>query len=185
MANYKIVALLGYYGAGKKTLIDYVVSHSHKYNKIIKDTTLPPSVINWENSFFNYKTIEDFTTDLLEGNIIEAIPKDGDFEGLNKNSLVEDKINIGIFNPEEVQYLLEYKNLQVFPVFIAAGSKERLLRKLNQREFPDCIDICEQFLKDKEIYCGDDDFDFKVYNNTHDEYELFLLTLNDWVKKTW
>ena len=78
-----------------------------------------------------------------------------------------------------MQYLLEYKNLQVLPVFIAAGSKERLLRKLNQEEFPHCVEICEQFLKDKEIYCGDDDFDFKVYNNTHDEYELFLLKLND------
>ena len=62
-----------------------------------------------------------------------------------------------MFNIAGIEALLQDNRLEVFPVYVKANDKVRLLRSLNREEDPDCEEICRRFQTDKK------DFSFIEY----------------------
>ena len=49
------------------------------------------------------------------------------YYGTGVDSVREDKINIGVFNPTGIKTLLQLENVKVFPVYIWRPAKLRLM----------------------------------------------------------
>ena len=69
--------------------------------------------------------------------------------GTSTDSLKEDGLNIGIFNPAGCEALRENKDIHLFLIYVQANDKDRLLRQLNREKNPDCHEIVRRFNADE------------------------------------
>lgn len=69
-----------------------------------------------------------------------------------------------MFNIAGIEALLQDNRLEVFPVYVKADDKVRLLRSLNREEDPDCEEICRRFQTDKKDFSFID-FPYMIVNN--------------------
>lgn len=163
MNKYKIIALFGKSSAGKDYLQKWIVNN-YDVNKMISCTTRPPR--DYEKHGVDYYFLSDaaFAEKVLNGQILEATEFRSWFYGTPIETLDENKINIGVFNPSGVSFLLEDPRVEVYPIWIQASDKRRLMRSLNREANPDCAEICRRFATDEADF-ADIDFEYLVYNN--------------------
>lgn len=154
MNKIKIIALFGASASGKDTIQKWVTANYENVNSIISCTTRPKR--NYEENQIDYHfiSLEEFTKYLLEGQMVEATDFRGWFYGTPFWALDPEDVNIGVFNIAGIEALLQDNRLEVFPIYVNASDKVRLLRSLNREEEPDCDEICGRFQTDKK------DFDF-------------------------
>ena len=74
------------------------------------------------------------------------------FYGTSYDSVVKDKINIGVFNPDGVLSLLQRKDVDLQIIRVTARDKTRLLRQLNRESSPDVDEIIRRYKTDKEDF---------------------------------
>ena len=148
--KYQVIALMGKSGAGKDTMLNVTTQlHSDIFHPIINCTTRPirSNEINGVN--YHFISVAEFTLKVLDGSMLEATEFRDWFYGTPIDSLVEDKINIGVFNPTAIEALVEDPRLNVLIVEIACTDKLRLQRSLEREENPDCHEICRRFFADE------------------------------------
>ena len=104
-------------------------------------------------------TKEQFTEQVLNGEMLEATVFNTWCYGTSVHNLKKDVVNIGVFNPEGVAILRENKEVNLKVIYIEANDKDRLLRQLNREENPDCHEIVRRFSADEEDF-DDDEIDF-------------------------
>ena len=147
---YNIVAIIGPSGCGKDTLLKELVRvNPDKAHKIINCTTRPIREGEVNGIDYHYLSNDEFAQQVLNFDMLEATCFNDWFYGTSVSSLVEDKINLGIFSPEAVYNLLENPNLNIFIIQLTASDKTRLLRQLVREEDPDVDEIIRRFNADK------------------------------------
>lgn len=172
---YKIIALIGKAGAGKDTILNkFCDKYGDDFNKIISCTTRPPRDYEVDGVDYHFLTNIEFLEKIANGDMLEATEFRDWFYGTAASSLKEDKINIGVFNVEGLNNLVETatvdKNIKVFAFDIYAPDKERLERQLLREKNPNCSEICRRFLADEKDF---KDFyengiqDFVMINNSN------------------
>ena len=109
--------------------------------------------------------------------MLEATVFNNWFYGTTIESLQKDKINIGVFNPMGVRYLLEDSRLKVIPIWIISQDKDRLLRSLLREENPDCEEIVRRFIEDKKEF-SDIDFSYSSIINNQDNIDETLTNID-------
>lgn len=172
MNKYKLVILFGPHGAGKKTLLNYIVKkYPNVFNEIISYTTKEKENNEIEGKNYHFISIEEFTEKVLNGSIIEATEQDGDFYGSDISTFVKNKINIKILDEKGIECLIDNSNIELHPIFIVARQKTRLIRLLKEKENQDCEKICRNFLEDIKNFDKEFDFEYNVYYNG-DEIDL-------------
>lgn len=178
LKKYKIIALFGKSGAGKDTIQKWLVSNLPNANGIVSCTTRPPRDNEVDGVDYHFITPIEFTRDILDGTMLEAAEFNGWFYGTPIESLVEDKINIGVFNPYGIECILQDSRLDVLPIYIIANDKDRLIRSLSREETPDCNEICRRFLVDEKDF-ADIEFQYDYYLNFQgkDFSDIFKQTL--------
>ena len=121
-------------------------------NPIISCTTRPIRENEIEGLDYHFISLTEFTRKVLKGEMLEATEFREWFYGTPLSSLVKDKINIGVFNPDGIKSLLadERLNVQVFE--ISAPDKQRLLRYLLRENNPDCAEMCRRYFTDEEDF---------------------------------
>jgi len=151
----KIVALMGKAGAGKDWVLNRLL-HTERanrwYSKVVNCTTRPIRENEVDGVNYHYLTHEEFTEKLLSGDLLETTEFNNWFYGTLLSTLSEDKINIGVFNPEAVEILKEDKRINLMVIYIEATDKIRLLRQLNREDNPDCHEIARRFLADEQDF---------------------------------
>lgn len=157
----KLLALFGPSGSGKDTLAK-ILTRREDISEVITCTTRPKRDYEKNGVDYYFLTVEEFTEKVLNGTILEATSFRGWFYGTPIESLKEDKINVGVFNIQGIEYLLKDERLDVFPIFIACEDKIRLQRCLDRELNPDCKEICRRFLTDAK------DFEYIPF-----EYHIF------------
>ncbi len=165
-SKYKIIALFGKSSAGKDHLQRWIVDN-YDVNKMISCTTRPPRDYEKEGIDYFFLTNEEFAEKVLDGTMLEATEFRSWFYGTPLESLSEEKINVGVFNPSGVACMLEDSRLEIYPVYVMASDKTRLMRSLNREETPDCAEICRRYFTDVEDF-KDLDFDYVLYVNEDD-----------------
>lgn len=150
---YTVVALIGEAGTGKDTILrSMMYKYGYGLHEIISHTTRPPR--EGEKNGVNYYFIseEEFNDKILNDQLLEYAEFNNWYYGTALDALDENKINIGVFNPEGIKNLQRDDiNLIVYRIVVPA--KTRLLRQLNREENPDVDEIIRRFHTDNLDFC--------------------------------
>ena len=147
---YKIIALCGKSGGGKDSLMMAVFSHLEKYlNPIISHTTRPRREKEIVDESYHFVSEDEFLTLIDENKMLETTSFNNWYYGTSIDSLSNDKINIGVFNPDGIISLLEDNRIELEIYYITAKGKTRLIRQLNREENPNVDEIIRRYSADE------------------------------------
>ena len=147
---YKIIALCGKSGVGKDSLIMAVFSHLEKYlNPIISHTTRPRREKEIADKNYHFVSEDEFLTLIDENKMLETTSFNNWYYGTSINSLSNDKINIGVFNPDGIISLLEDNRIELEIYYITAKGKTRLIRQLNREKNHNVDEIIRRYSADE------------------------------------
>ena len=164
MEKIKILALFGESGVGKNTILNWIVSNIPDTNEIVGCTTRPRREYEQDGKDYHFLTVEEFAQKVIDGSMLEATCFNNWHYGTALDELDPKKINVGIFNIQGIECLLEDSRLHVIPVYVLVGDKERLIRILNRETEPNCLEICRRFQTDYQDF-SDIPFSYKGINN--------------------
>lgn len=184
----KILAIYGMSAAGKDTFLNHL-SNNFDLNKILLTTSRPPREKEIDGIDYLFKKKKDI---LRDDNFLWTIDYNNWIYAIAKESIKNDKINVGIFNLYWMKKLFEDndEHFDLMAIEVSASDKDRLMRSLRREKNPDCDEICRRFLADKQDF-NDVEFNCakKEYTKEHPNkvYELPLQRLNfhesfvDWI----
>lgn len=174
MKKYKIVALFGESASGKDTICKKIVSeYPFITHPLISHTTRPPRDYEVNGVDYHFVSNVEFAEKVLDGSMLEATCFREWHYGTSLDSLDIDKINIGVFNISGIECLLEDNRLDVYPIYVYASPKTRLMRSLSREQNPDCTEICRRFLSDEKDFLLVD-FDYEqIINEKEDKIDIF------------
>ena len=95
------------------------------------------------------------------------------YYAIQKASLKEDKINIGVFNLQEIEALQNNPEVELKIFYLAARPKVRLMRQLLREKKPNCQEIVRRFAADEVEFANFDKQDWVVRLNEN-KFHLFL-----------
>lgn len=172
--KYRIIALIGKSGAGKDRILREVIKNNKNFHEIISCTSRPPREGEVNGMNYHFLSNEEFANELLEDKFIEATVFNNWAYGTRYQDLEEEKINIGVFNPDGIYNLLENKNIELKVFYIQASDKERLIRQLKREKDPDIDEIIRRYKTDQ-IDFADLDFEYEtLFNETFVDFSMSL-----------
>lgn len=167
---YNIIALTGMAGVGKDKMMKEVLKKMPGLHEIVSCTTRPMREGEKEGVNYFYLTKEQFAEKVLNMEMLEATCFNDWFYGTALQSLDETVVNIGVFNPDGIDALLESPLVNVKVYYVQATDKNRLIRQLNREENPDVDEIVRRFKADKENF-ADIEYEYEVLpNNTMEDF---------------
>lgn len=171
---YKIIALCGESGAGKDRTLNEIIRMDQErltsqFHKIINCTTRPPREGEVNGIHYHFISPIDFANRLLTSSMIEATEHRDWFYGTDLEALVEDKINIGVFNPIAIDILADDPRVSLIVYKIEATDKIRMLRQLNRQEDPDVDEIVRRYKTDKRDFAEMETSYISLSNNTEED----------------
>lgn len=169
MKKYKVIAIAGKAGSGKDAIMRGVLNAHPSFNEIISCTTRPIRDNEEEGVNYYYLTVEDFIEKALSGKMLEYTKFNGWYYGTGINTLKEDKVNIGVFNPAGIKALVEDERVEPIIFYVRAADKTRLLRQLNRETDPNVEEIIRRYSADNK--------DFDGFEQT---YRTLFLENNTW-----
>ena len=153
MKKIKLIALFGESGAGKDTILQLICAEDpHLFYRVVTCTTRPKRDGEIEGVDYYFVSDEEFAAMAYEEKLVEAMEFNGWFYGTPITSLIEDKINVGVFSPEGIGCLLDTADeydITVLPIYVSCLDKVRLIRVLNREEDPDVEEIIRRYQTDK------------------------------------
>lgn len=174
--KYKVLALFGKSGAGKDTIQKWLTTN-YNMNGIISCTTRPPRDYERDGIHYHFLSNEEFAQKVLNMSMLEATVFNDWCYGTPIESLKEDKINVGVFNIQGIECLLQDNRLDILPIFIDCSDKIRLLRNIKREKVPNCLEICRRFITDEKDF-SDINFDYITFDNNDDRNRGFYGILN-------
>lgn len=182
MKKYRIYALIGEAGAGKDSVMQAVLKKiklnpQKPVHEIISCTTRPMREGEVEGVNYYYLTNEQFAEKVLNMEMLEATCFNDWFYGTALQSLDENSANIGVFNPDGIDALLESPLVDVTVFYVHATGKNRLLRQLNREENPDVDEIIRRYKADRDDFF-ELDFEYQVLpNDTLEDFNRAVETI--------
>lgn len=177
-----IIALFGEKDCGKDAILKWMVSNIKNSKRIVRCTTQEKGVHEEDGDNYFFLTYKEFTEEILNGSIIEAIEKNDIFYGTRNDELDIEKINIGIFDISSIECLIQDTNLNVIPLYIYLPPHKRLIRQLQRPKEVDCHKICLNFLEEEKEFndidfdydriCGDNIFDLKDIAKKYNDNDI-------------
>ena len=176
--KYQVIALIGKSAAGKDTIQKETVRlHPNFFHPIVSCTTRPQRDYERDGVDYHFISVEDFTLKVLNYEMLEATEFNDWFYGTPIDSLRDDRINIGVFNPAGVEALLQDPRVEVSVIEVWASDKARLLRSLKREENPNCAEICRRYFADENDF-SDLDFEPLARIDTEKERTADLMKIS-------
>ena len=158
----KILAIYGMSAAGKDTFLN-LLSNNFDLNKILLTTSRPPREKEIDGVDYLFKKKKDI---LKSDDFLWPIDYNNWIYAIAKESIKDNKINVGVFNLYWMKKLFEDndEHFDLMAIEVSASDKDRLMRSLRREKNPDCDEICRRFLADKQ------DFNDVEFNCAKREY---------------
>ena len=164
MTKYKIIALVGEAGSGKGHALRAILNRKNNYfNEIIHTTTRPKRENEKDGEAYYFIDVPTLQQMMNFDSLLTLSEYRCWYYAIQKASLKEDKINIGVNNPEV--------ELKIF--YLAARPKVRLMRQLLREKKPNCQEIVRRFAADEVEFANFDKQDWIVRLNEN-KFHLFL-----------
>ena len=163
---FKLIAIIGQAGSGKDTILRAVCEKNPELNKIISCTTRPIRDNEEDGIDYHFYTIDQFTEEVLNDKMLEASCFNNWFYGTPIKSLVKDKVNIGVYNPEGIESLMLHGNIELYVFLIEASDKIRLIRQLERENNPDIEEMFRRYKTDRADF-ADLPFHHNVLDNEY------------------
>lgn len=164
MNKIKVIALFGPAGSGKDYLLHEITNIFTNLHEIVSCTTRPKRQGEKNGINYHFLTEEEFHQYEYNGDMLESVCFNNWWYGTLINSLNENYINIGVFNPEGIRSLLEDSRLEVYPIAITAKAKTRLMRQLLREDNPNIREIFRRYEADEKDFSFID-FDYAIVHN--------------------
>lgn len=166
-----IIAICGKSSSGKdslaKLLLQYFEEEDISAKILTSDTTRPKRIC--ESLEYNFINENEFRDRVFKNEYLEFSSFNKWFYGTNKSEIEDNKINIGVFNPDGIisLSLLQCK-YYVIPVYISSNSFIRLIRSIiRERAFK------KEFIR--RMIADNKDFDNGFYNIVNNNFEERLI----------
>ena len=175
---FKIIALIGEAGSGKDSIMQNILKKRPlAFNEIISCTTRPMREGEVEGVNYFYLTPEEFTSKVLNGEMLEATNFNNWFYGTSYDSLRPDRPNIGVFNPDGIRAMSKMSDLDVTVYKIVCSDKTRLLRQLNREQYPNVDEIIRRYKTDKKDFFDLEFYYTEVKNEDKEDLDLATNTI--------
>lgn len=149
---YKILALIGESGSGKDTIMKEVLKLRPDLHEIVSCTTRPMREGEQEGINYFYYNDKEFLDKCIRGEMLEATNFNNWYYGTSKDSVIDNGINIGVFNPDGIKRLLQNPDVDLQVVYVWRPAKLRLLGQLNREENPDVSEIIRRAAADEKDF---------------------------------
>jgi len=161
----KIIAICGKSAAGKDTLLKEILKLDRTdLHEIVSCTTRPPREGEVDGINYHFLTNQEFADKIENGQMLEATVFRDWCYGTSLDSLKSDGINVGVFNLDGVDILLDNPKIDLYIVEVYAPDKLRLLRSLNREVNPDVKEIIRRYEADEKDFEGFNDAHYRVEN---------------------
>lgn len=132
-----ILAICGKSASGKDTTARWLLNYFNRNNipahLIVSDTTRPPRKGEENTVDYYFLNPEDFELLLCEDEYLEYTKFRKWYYGTHYSEIEPDKINIGIFNPEGLKKLANFKyEYNIIPIYLKDKMIDRLYRSHNR-----------------------------------------------------
>lgn len=166
----KIIALFGKSASGKDTIQKWIVSNCQNTKGIVSCTTRPPREGEIDGVNYHFLSVEEFTKKVLDGTMLEATAFRDWFYGTPIEALDPAAFNIGVFNIAGLEAINQDSRLEVYPVYVWASGKTRLLRSLERETSPNCEEICRRYFADEKDFSElEEDFEYAFLDNDKED----------------
>ena len=175
MKKYKMIILMGEAGSGKDRILNEILSRNpDKINPLVSYTTRPKREGEIEGVNYHYISEADFLNKVRQDLMLETSYFNTWWYGLGKDVLTQNKINIGVFNPEGVRSLMSQDDIEIKVFRISCKDKTRLLRQLNRENDPNVQEILRRFNADFKDFAILDFEYVKLVNETPEDLEACI-----------
>ena len=141
---------MGEAGSGKDFLAkELAATHPDIFHYIVSTTSRPIREGEQNGVDYHYLTQYEFDMKMMDGNMLEYTYFNSWGYGTCKDDLVNDKINIGVFNPTGIRSLQNRNDITLQTYRLGCTPKIRLLRQLNREENPNIDEIVRRYTTDK------------------------------------
>lgn len=144
-----LVVLYGESSSGKSAIKREILKIRTDYNDVITSTTRPPREGEQNKVDYNFRGDMEIAAMIMEDKMVECVVFRDWVYGTERAALLDNEINIGVWNPEGVETLNNDGEMNCLNVYIHSTDKQRLLRSLNREENPDVDEIIRRFKTDK------------------------------------
>lgn len=170
----EVFAIVGKSGAGKDYLLRKVVSMEPTiFNEIISCTTRPKRENETDGVNYHFISTDDFIYKKNHGEMLEVSYFRDWWYGTSLDSLIKDKINIGVFNPTGIISLSKNSDINLTVFYLDTEDKERLMRQLTRETNPDTDEIVRRYITDErdflEFQFTECESNYYLNNDTVDE----------------
>ena len=177
MDKYKMLALFGKSSAGKDTIQKYLImTYPIRVNGIISYTTRPKRDYEKNGVDYFFTNPVEFGKKVLNGTMLEATCFNDWFYGTPIESLKKNMLNVGVFNIEGIECLLQDPRLDILPVYIHCQDKIRLQRSLDRENDIDCHEVCRRFLEDEKDFANID-FSYVTFDNSYNQDRINIFNI--------
>lgn len=132
MNKIKLIAIIGRSASGKDSLVQATLNAHPNLHKITHYTTRPPrpNEINGVDYFF----ISEEEMNSLKNSMFFTTCFNNWYYAIGRNSFDKNKINIGVFNPIELKYLIDFypNSFELHIIETRATEEDRCYRSLQR-----------------------------------------------------
>lgn len=149
----KLIAICGESASGKNALVELLLEkHPEIFHRKVSYTTRKPRPGELNGEDYHFITREKFFNLILTDQMIEAAEIGEEVYGTCFNSLDDNKINVGIFDPQGLEILSDTEGIDLLPFYIRTDERIRVRRSLDRETSVD--DIYKRLKEDRRLFDG-------------------------------
>jgi guanylate kinase len=167
----KLIAVCGESASGKDALVELLLEkYPETFHRKVSYTTRKPRPGELNGKDYHFVTREEFFNLIMTEQMIEAAEIGGEMYGTCINSLDNNKINVGIFDPQGLEILFDIKDIKLLPFYINTDERIRVRRSLDRGTSID--DIYKRLKEDRRLFDGIRNFPHIIILDNNDEGDI-------------